>query len=93
MALFTSREDESEESLREQRKEAEEALSRGELTQAEYDERVTQLEAQMALLSVAPAQNANAEAQLRELDYLLEKKWISAEDYEARRKEILGEMR
>jgi predicted Zn-dependent peptidase len=91
MALFTSKEDESEEELREELRQLEEELDRGSITQAEFESRRLQLEARQAMLAVAPVQNANSSAQLEELDYLLEKKWISPEDYEVRRREILGE--
>lgn len=61
------------------------------ITKDEYETRILKLEAQLAALSVMPTQTANQDAQLKELDYLLEKKWISPADYEVRRKEILGE--
>lgn len=93
MGFFTSsEEDNTEEGIRARMKKEKLLYVQRLITKDEYDARILQLEAQMAALSVAPTQTVNHDAQLKELDYLLEKKWISQADYETRRKEILKEL-
>lgn len=92
MGFFTStEEDDTEKGILARMKKEKMLYIQRLITKEEYEARILQLEAQRAALSVTPAQTANQDAQLKELDYLLGKKWISPADYEARRKEILGE--
>ena len=92
MGFFTSsEEDNTEEGIRARMKKEKKIYIQRLITKDEYNARILKLEAQLAALSVTPTQTVNHDAQLKELDYLLEKKWISPADYEARRKEILGE--
>ena len=90
MAFLDSRETDTEEKLDELTAQAAQALVKGESDKAEYESRILQLEARRALLLVAPAMDANADAQLKDLDYLHSKGWITDEEYQARRKEITG---
>lgn len=92
MGFFTSsEEDNTEEGIRARMKKEKMLFVQRLIDETEYEARITKLEAQLAALSVAPPKTANHDAQLQELDYLLSKKWISQDDYEARKKEILGE--
>lgn len=91
MAFLTSRDDDTEESLGRQLAQAREDLEDGKLSQTEYDKLVLQLEAKRAMLSVTPVIDVNVEARLKDLDYLHARNWISDEEYEAKRAEILGE--
>lgn len=73
------------------------------ITQEEYEARVAVLEAQLAEVTGGPSMptldfghmapppqpKPAADPRLKELDYLLEKNWITPEGYEARKKEIL----
>lgn len=92
MGFFTSKDDDTEETLELQLQEAARALEAGEIGQEEYDLRVTQIQAQQALLTVSPTRNANIDTQLDELEYQREQHWITLEEYENRRRQILGEM-
>ncbi len=92
MGFFTSKDEDTEAALDAQLQEAKEALEAGEIGEEEYEARVTQLQAQRAFLSVAPARNANIDTQLDELEYQREHHWITLEEYENRRRQILGEM-
>lgn len=92
MGFFTSKDDDTQETLELQLQEAARALEAGEMDREEYDLRVTQIQAQQALLTVAPARNANIDTQLDELEYQREQHWITLEEYENRRRQILGEM-
>ena len=91
MAFLTSRDNDTPESLGELLRETNEALDAGEIDEAEYQSRITQIEARQAVLAVAPVQDANTDARLKDLEYLHEKKWISDEEYEQQKREILGE--
>ncbi len=90
MAFLDSRETDTDEKLDQLLRETEEALAAGEIDRAERDSRVMQIEARRALLEVQPTLDANAQARLKDLEYLHEKKWISEEDYQTQRREILG---
>lgn len=92
MGFFTStEEDNTEEGIRARMKKEKMLFVQRLIDETEYEARITKLEAQLAALSVAPPKTANYDAQLQELEYLLSKKWISQEDYETRKREILGE--
>jgi len=91
MAFLTSRDNDTPESLDELLSQAQRALEAGEVSRADYDAEVTRLQARRAMLTVEPVQDANAGERVRELDYLLEKGWISPEEYRERKREILGE--
>ena len=93
MGFFTSsEEDNTEEGIRARMKKEKMLYVQRLIAKDEYEARILKLEAQLAALSVMPAQTANQDVQLKELNYLLGKKWISQADYEARRKEILKEL-
>ena len=92
MGFFTStEEDNTEEGIRARMKKDKMLYVQRLIDKEEYEARITKLEAQLAALSVTPPRTANQDAQLQELDYLRGKGWISQEDYETRKKEILGE--
>lgn len=92
MGFFTSKDDDTQETLELQLQEAARALEAGEMDREEYDLRVTQIQAQQALFTVSPTRNANIDTQLDELEYQREQHWITLEEYENRRRQILGEM-
>ena len=58
----------------------------------EYEKRIMELEAHLAALSVAPPQDSNVEVRLADLKYLFDKQLITQEDYDTKKKEILGEL-
>lgn len=91
MAFFTTRDDENTDDITARLRDARQELELGQLTQEAFEALRTQLEAKLALFSIAPTRDENEDERLRDLEHLHSKGWISDEEYEQKRREITGQ--